>query len=456
VLLPGSALIASLVGAEFCCEWNARMRLRTLCLLISMFLLSGSLRACPFCLAPPQSFSGQLQLCDFAVIAELLTVQAGTATVTPVSRLRIRHRLTASSALTTACHIDSGRLTSLPFALEGTAGQLYVLFGVHGGSAATGLVQTFARPDDSASPTPAAPPPGSWATSPFRTKLVSQKLTLRIADQCEWTDYLSVSSEVAQYLQNLPSGDLPRKDRLAWFAAFLENPDPAIAADAWAEFASASWDEVRSTAPLLQREAVRSWIADPLISPERLGLYGLLLGLCGQPADATFLVQQLNDPETGAFRFGGEGLLAGYLLLTGEDGLKRITPWFMSKSADDTARHALMQCLDFVQADEPQLTSSETRCSVMRQLAGNSVLQPTAVMTLARWQDWDSLSTVEMLFRREFAQGANPSGSEYLGVSGLQALLEFTRLCAAAGSEHSAAAAEFLIQAEAMLESKQP
>lgn len=432
------------------------MWFRTLGLLICTLWLSGSLRACPFCLAPPQSFSGQLQLCDFAVIAELLVVRQGTATAPPLSQLRIRHTLTGDPAVMMACQINPGQLSTLPFALEGDTGQLYLLYGVHGGSDATGLVQTFARPDNHTTPAETASPPGSQATSPFRTKLVSQKLTLRIADRCEWTDQLFISSEVARYLQNLPSADLPRRQRLAWFAAWLEDPDPAIAADAWAEFAAASWDEVRSTAPLLKREAIRSWIANPLTGPERLGLYGLLLGLCGQPDDAAFLVQQLNDPATGAFRFGGEGLLAGYLLLTGETGLKRISPWFLSESADDTARHALMQCLDFVQADEPQLTTSATRCDVMRQLAKNPVLQPTAVMTLARWQDWDSLNTVETLFRAEVAQGAELNGSEYLGVSGLQAMLEFTRLCAAAESEHSAAAAEFLVQAQVMLQRKQP
>jgi hypothetical protein len=50
--------------------------LRPLTWFLAVFWLAGLAFSCPFCLAPPQTFAEQFQLSDFAVVAELVRVDA--------------------------------------------------------------------------------------------------------------------------------------------------------------------------------------------------------------------------------------------------------------------------------------------------------------------------------------------------------------------------------------------
>ncbi len=413
-------------------------------IVLALLVPPRSLMACPFCLSPPQSFSAQLRLCDFAIVAELISMRPGDNESRPVSHLRIRCILSGDQKLLKACHLTTGQTIQVPRAISGKPGELFLLYGAHGGSEATGLARTFVKPASSRENAGPASPPGEWSRSPFRTVVVSNKTILQIPDRCEWTEHQLISEQLFEYLRSLPPQTLSRQQQLAFFAPYLEHSDPAIAADAWAEFAASSWADVRSTKRLLKPDQIRMWIANPQTGPERVGLYGLMLGLCGNDEDATFLVRQMTNSASGDFRFGGEGLLAGYLLLTGETGLNRITPWFLSESSDDSARYALMQCLEFLEQDEPELTLAQTRRSVIRGLAANPVLQPTAVATLARWQDWESLETVWELYLSSLDSAQLKSSSAGFGVSGLRSIREFLRLCSQSESPQSATAKTLL------------
>ncbi len=95
------------------------------------------------------------------------------------------------------------------------------------------------------------------------------------------------------------------------------------------------------------------------MSPERLGLYGMMLGLCGQPEDAEFLREQIGDPKPAKeFRFGTEGIMGGYLLLAGEDGLSYLEETRLKPTGVDYTEHfAVMQAVQFIWSYESDVIS---------------------------------------------------------------------------------------------------
>ncbi|MEY3176743.1 MAG: hypothetical protein RLZZ436_4657 [Planctomycetota bacterium] len=402
--------------------------IRSLCVSVMAALSVAIAAACPFCLAPPQTFSAQFLLTDFAVVAELQTFEVLQKGTVPVATFRIRQLLSGDPGVAARCGLLPGRLVTREAEAGAQPGSLYLLYGdltdvgdpVSPGSP-TAAPATFSSDSDSRPPAPAQLPSTS-AVAPLQNAGLTTK-PLRI----EWTDHVEISAATAEYLRRLPRSELPVPERLAWYLTHLESPDPAIAGDAWAEFGIASYADVKTCRALYSAARLRGWIADPKISPERIGLYGLMLGLCGQPEDAEFLRNQMLDSETGEFRFGAEGLLAGYLLLTGETGLGSVEARFLQPETLPAARHALLQTLDFFHTYEPDLIPRNRLCSSARLLLRDPVLAEMTVMSLSRWQDWQSMRILEQLF--DEVQQSVAGDQESLQ----RCILQFAQHCSRAG-----------------------
>lgn len=384
--------------------------------------------ACPFCLSPPQTFSAQFLLSDFVVIAELQSFQVLQQGTLPVATFRVQRLLSGDPRIAAACGVKVGQQVTRHAEAGGRPGDLYLLYGDLADSpdAATpgdlaGVQPTFSAGSKSQPPATNTSP-GSGSTVPVQN--VSQPSKSAVV---EWSDHTGISATTAEYLTLLPSQTLPVPERLAWYVKHLESADPMIAGDAWAEFGVAAYEDVKACRLLYSAERLRGWIADPGISPERLGLYGLMLGLCGESSDAAFLRAQLITEQTGEFRFGAEGLLAGYLLLTGESGLASVEQQFLRPETMPTARHALLQTLDFFHTYEPTLIARERICTSARQLLRDPVLAEMTVMSLSRWQDWQSMVVLERLFNE--TQQASSGESDSL----LRCIVQFAQHCSKAG-----------------------
>ncbi|MFM7057412.1 MAG: hypothetical protein ACKO2P_10880 [Planctomycetota bacterium] len=384
--------------------------------------------ACPFCLSPPQTFSAQFLLSDFVVIAELRSFQVLQQGTLPVATFRVQRLLSGDPQLASACGIRVGQQITRNAEAGGQPGDLYLLFGDVLDSADTADLGALNRPTATFS---AGSPSGeaektqpAVAGTPGPVRSVSLAKKSRVVD---WSDHTGISAATADYLTMLPSQTLPVPERLAWYVTHLESADPMIAGDAWAEFGMASYADVKACRHLYSAVRLRGWIADPGISPERLGLYGLMLGLCGESGDAVFLRRQLMAGEAGEFRFGAEGLLAGYLLLTGETGLASVERQFLQPATLPTARHALLQTLDFFHTYEPGLISRERICGSARQLLRDPVLAEMTVMSLSRWQDWESMAVLERLF------DATQRGSAGEADSLHRCIVQFAQHCSRAG-----------------------
>jgi hypothetical protein len=238
--------------------------------------------------------------------------------------------------------------------------------------------------------------------------------------ELNWDDPISLGGEyLYAYIRKVPPPETA--DRLSFFLKFLEFPDAEICADAYAEFSRASFKDVAALAPKVPRQKLRAWLAsdDPQIRV-RLGLYGMMLGLCGDDSDAEFLEKLIMKlPEPDQPRFGVDGMMAGYILIQGERGLQKLMD---AKLADRRAEDDLMlieNALVFLRDYCPDRIPSPVVCEAMRRFIDHPKLASNVVKHLARWKDWQSLD------RLIAAYGKEPFDSNF----GKQQIVIFALVC---------------------------
>jgi len=220
--------------------------------------------------------------------------------------------------------------------------------------------------------------------------------------ELNWDDPISLRGEyLYSYIHKVPAPEVA--DRLSFFVKFLEFPDADICADAYAEFSRASFKDVAALAPKMPRQKLREWLSsdDPQIRV-RLGLYGMMLGLCGDDSDADFLEQLIMKlPEPDQPRFGVDGMMAGYVLIRGERGLQKLMD---EKLSDRRAQDDLMlieNALVFLRDYCPERIPTDVVCEAMRRFIDNPKLAANVVKHLARWKDWQSLDRLIAAYGKE-------------------------------------------------------
>jgi hypothetical protein len=242
--------------------------------------------------------------------------------------------------------------------------------------------------------------PGYQSLQPGELHLL---LGVKIPDEpneLDWSRPRGFTAAAFDYLRHAPATTEPTTRRLEYYARFLEHSDTLIANDAFGEFAAAPYEDVVPLAGKLSRNFLRLWI-EQAAAPNRVGFYALMLALQGQEADAELLWQKIHAPTPAAdFRQGLDGLMAGYLLLTGEQGLTRINKQFLQAEATTSDAYAAMQALRFLWQYEPDRLPQDALRASMRHLLDRDDLAELAVRDLARWQDWSSMEGVVKLFDR--------------------------------------------------------
>lgn len=203
------------------------------------------------------------------------------------------------------------------------------------------------------------------------------------------------------YFAKSPPLTAPTSERLRYFARYLEHANPLIAQDAYLEFGHASLADVKSAINALPAERLRGWLTDERVLPARKGFYGLALGLSPDAAtrqtNAEFLQGLIEAPEDD-FRAGFDGILGGYLLLTGEAGLERIEERYLRnpQAADGDVRHALV-ALRFYQEYGREIPLERLQ-RALRNLLARPEFAAAAITDLARWQDWREPDSIAALY----------------------------------------------------------
>lgn len=204
----------------------------------------------------------------------------------------------------------------------------------------------------------------------------------------EWGSPLEVTEASYQYIAQAPSPEAPTSKRLAYFMQFLEYPDQLVSNDAYAEFANAPYEDITPLAKKMPREKIRKWITSSETPATRLGLYGLMLGLCGTEEDAALMKAKITEASED-FRLGIDGVISGYLLLTGEEGLDVVDKTKLeNKEVPFSETYAAMQALRFMwQYGDGRISHERLRQS-MRTLLDRPELADLVIADLARWNDW--------------------------------------------------------------------
>lgn len=216
----------------------------------------------------------------------------------------------------------------------------------------------------------------------------------------DWAPPLEVTEVSYHYLRQAPSLERPAAERLKFFLKFLEFPDTTIANDAFAEFSRAKYADVVQLTADLPRAKLRAWLKDPATTKMRLGFYALLLGLCGEQADAEYLASRvLPPPDPQADRIGVDGMMGGYVLLTGEAGLERLVQAKLVQDDVPAADFgALLNTLRFLWEFAPERVPRERVAAAMRLVLRRPGAAELAVIDLARWKDWGALEQLRATY----------------------------------------------------------
>jgi len=199
---------------------------------------------------------------------------------------------------------------------------------------------------------------------------------------------LPVTETSYQYIIQAPSPEAPAEKRLAYFTRFLEFPDVRIANDAFAQFVNAPTKDIASVAGKLPREKIRNWLADPKTPVTRQSGYGLMLGLCGGPDDARFLERLFVDIDSER-QTGIEGVMFGYLLLAGEQGLAGLEKAYLanSQAPEGVSYSAYLATRYFWYYGNGKISRPRLQAAI-RRLLEQPTFSDSAIITLAEWKDW--------------------------------------------------------------------
>lgn len=236
-------------------------------------------------------------------------------------------------------------------------------------------------------------------------------VTARVAAPVEGTAVLFGSAEspprwtavaadetLLGHVVTAPAITAPAGERLAWFAARLEHPEPNIADDAFAEFAVAPFPAVCEAAAALSKRPLEKWVADPATDQRRRGFYGLALGIvvAEGPADASDLssapLRAALDAGGGDFRAGADGLMAGILVADGSEGLD----WLVDRAGPDRPvdQRQLLAALRFASEYLTKKIPSARIAAATAQLARSPAVAADAIIDLARVEAWEEVDAV--------------------------------------------------------------
>ncbi|HVJ87149.1 MAG TPA: hypothetical protein VM452_15950 [Caulifigura sp.] len=292
--------------------------------------------ACPFCDAPEPSLAEQLSQADAAVLVQWKSAEPantekqtfGSTTFSVVSIVR-----------QPGANYEKGSAITLDRYRPGKPGDLFLLLG---------------------------------------TKI----------DGIEWGSPLEVTETSFNYITNSPGREEPPAKRLPFFLKYLENPDELISKDAFSEFAAAPYSDIEPLADQFSAEKLKEWIAKKETNQTRIGFYGMMLGLCGKKSDAEFLKAEINR-QTDTYRLGLDGLMAGYVLLLGDDGIAMLEEKLATNTKQFSDTYAAMQTLRFMWQYAQNRVSKDRLRLAMRMLIERPEFADLAIKDLARWEDWD-------------------------------------------------------------------
>jgi hypothetical protein len=195
------------------------------------------------------------------------------------------------------------------------------------------------------------------------------------------------------------------KDRvklLRYCFDYLDSPGQEVARDASLEFTRATDREIAQAAKGLPASRLRRWLQDPRTTPERLDMYGWLLGNCGGgDLDAELLRKLLGKMIGQKEPVQPDGLLIGYVLLRPKDGWAYVLALLKDSSAPFSVRYSGLRAARFFEAARPGFVPRKDILKAFATLIGQGDMADLPIDYLRQRRCWDLTEQILPLFGRE-------------------------------------------------------
>ena len=187
------------------------------------------------------------------------------------------------------------------------------------------------------------------------------------------------------------------KNRLEWFAQWLDHPNHAISKDAYAEFALAPFQEVRDSTHAFSPAEVIDHLRDLSLQQQRRGFYGMVAGVLArqspkesQIACTNALIREITEHQSNDFQAGLDGIMAGLFIALGEQALPVLKrKGLFENTASPVDQRHLLQALRFCWEYPTDTVPRTEVILITRKLLPVLHLTREVIVDLSRYQDWN-------------------------------------------------------------------
>jgi hypothetical protein len=202
------------------------------------------------------------------------------------------------------------------------------------------------------------------------------------------------NAAIANYLAG--TAKIDGKDiagRLGFAFKHLDSGDETVADDAFMEFAKASDADILKAKAHLDATKLKLMLKNPKTPAGRLGVYALLLGLCGEKTDAAVLAGMLHGKLDSSLG----GILTGMTLLDANAGWPTIAAILCDTKRDFGERLSARSAVQYFHAT--RLAESKAAITATyKALLQEWEIADLAIEDLRRWQLWELTPDVLKLY----------------------------------------------------------
>jgi hypothetical protein len=182
--------------------------------------------------------------------------------------------------------------------------------------------------------------------------------------------------------------DADAKQRIALSARRITDSNPAVRDDAFLELAKATDRDLFASRENLSAERLRQQLDNPRTPSEQIGLYALLLGICGEVKDRQRFERWLaaTPPLPDSVADNLSGILAGYIRLEPQQAWPQIERMLREPNRPIAERLSIITTVRYFHANDPASTNAVLEC--YRAVVQQGELADLGIEELRRLKAW--------------------------------------------------------------------
>jgi hypothetical protein len=266
--------------------------------------------------------------------------------------------------------------------------------------------------------------------------VVAPNATLLLVRDEAWSMWVGVGAvavEHASWLRRIAAGkrssDMNEDEwraRIALMLPYLEHREPLVAEIAYGGLSAAPYAALLAAKPSLAAPAIRSWLGDPKLTA-RQPLYLLLLGIAGDPRDATTLELRLEALWIARDATNLASMIAADLQLRGPSRMAWVDAKYMGDRLRSTRElEAALLALSVLGNANGEIPRERVIQSYRLFMQEHKELAGFVAWDLAAWHYWGAvplyLALIKSNVRQNFA--SRVAVLAYLGQSPVRSLIE--------------------------------